>query len=381
MTATQAPEQRTFLTREELWEAYVADGEARGLTRFKKDRFNSSCKVYDLWRARDAQGSDGRITRPQIAEALGVPIQNLRSVDRWMGWMVRQGVIGKQHVTTAAGKTLGLRVELRAVSEVEALTRGCSSAGSNVIAPRIRIPRRQLTAQELCEGRVRPRRLRAGRGSPEPLGRPVPLFSTEESVAPIGPGGSSPTGTPPGPKEAQAACARGAPAGKSADAIEPSGDASPEAALERRLKAALGGEALRTLGRAERAFEAVLGPPAAGRLCRLPVIRELLWCLARLDRYGDFGRGRAGAGLSVLEARLDGALHDLRYDGSPAPAHLGYFIPPLRAEARRWKHRWAPAVKAEREARGVRRAPTVRSQIQRGEVPETVVYAARELGS
>jgi hypothetical protein len=126
------------------------------------------------------------------------------------------------------------------------------------------------------------------------------------------------------------------------------------AALERRLTAALGGVGLSTLRRAEEAFVAILGPPPAGRLGDLPTIRELLWTLGRLDRYASFGRGQPGAGLSVLEGKLEGHAWAVRYEGGAVPRHLGYFLPALRAEARRWKHTWAPRIKADRARRGVR---------------------------
>ncbi len=230
--------------------------------------------------------------------------------------------------------------------------RGCSSAGSSAI----RIHRRKLTAQEACEGRVRPQRLRAGRGSPEPLEKPVPFFCPVTNESPVGPGGEPLRGLPPGPVEEMAARARGAPSGGSLDTIEPNGEQGEAAALERRLRAALGGDSFATLQGAEDAFVAVLGAPPAGRLGHLPTIRSLLWALARLDRYGSFGQGQPGAGLSVLEGKLEAQEHLVRWGEAVRPAHLGYFLPALRAEAKRWKHTWAPRIKAQRVAAGVRRA-------------------------
>jgi hypothetical protein len=113
---------------------------------------------------------------------------------------------------------------------------------------------------------------------------------------------------------------------------------------------------MQTLCRAEEAFVVALGPPVAGRLGRLPTIRELLWVLERLDRYGSFGQGAPGAGLSVLEGLLEGHAWAVRWEGAKAPAHLGYFVPALRDIARRWKHTWAPRIKDQRIAEG-RREP------------------------
>jgi hypothetical protein len=125
----QASEAKTYLTREQQWQIYQADCEERRLTRFRRDRFNNHCKIYDIWRRWHAEGGDGTITRPQMARALGCELHNLTSIDRWIGMWVRQGVISKSEVRSMTGKSLGLRVELRAVSEVQALSRGCSSVG------------------------------------------------------------------------------------------------------------------------------------------------------------------------------------------------------------------------------------------------------------
>lgn len=122
---------------------------------------------------------------------------------------------------------------------------------------------------------------------------------------------------------------------------------------------AIGEGALQTLCRAEEIFAAGLGEPAAGRLSHLPSIRRLLWVLERLDRYGDHGRGRADAGLSVLEGRVKGMTWALRWGEAPAgsrPRHVGYFLPELEVEARLWKHREAPRIKDQRIAEGKRPA-------------------------
>jgi hypothetical protein len=120
---------RVYLTREELWEVYEAYCRAHGRVQFKKDRFNNCCKLYDLWRRWHAQGGDGTVTARQMAQALGCELHNITSVRRWMAVWVEQGVISKEEVLSMTGKKLGLRVDLRPVDEIQALMRGCSSAG------------------------------------------------------------------------------------------------------------------------------------------------------------------------------------------------------------------------------------------------------------
>jgi hypothetical protein len=130
------------------------------------------------------------------------------------------------------------------------------------------------------------------------------------------------------------------------------------AALECRLTAALGGVAARTLSAAEMAFSDALGPPVAGRLTHLPTIRELLWVLARLDRYCTFsGEPQPGAGLDILQGKLERVAGEVAWGERPAaPRHLGYFVPELRLEARHWKHQTAPRVKDRRIREGRRPA-------------------------
>jgi hypothetical protein len=154
------------------------------------------------------------------------------------------------------------------------------------------------------------------------------------------------------------------------DASPPTGELDAVAALERRLTAAVGGEALRALTAAENAFAARFRPALLlsaerpltgqelallGRLRHVPTVQSLLWALARLDRYADFGRGRAGAGQDVLEQLLDRVALDRDAGEGPLPRHLGYFIPELRAVAKRWKHTWAPRIKRRRRQAAGRR--------------------------
>lgn len=115
-----------------------------------------------------------------------------------------------------------------------------------------------------------------------------------------------------------------------------------------------GREAPPWLAELEAAFAERFGFPQDGRLCDPTTIQRLRWVLDRLDRYAVRGEGRAGAGVSVLLGRLDGHVEAVRWDGAPVPRSLAYFIPALRSEARRWKHTWAPQIKAQRVAAGVR---------------------------
>jgi hypothetical protein len=240
-------------------------------------------------------------------------------------------------------------------------SRGCSSVGSS---ERVRLPRRRLDPVEAPRSRVRPWCPAAGRGSPWHYAQPRGgFFSAERFGSSGGPGGEPLKGSsPPGPKNSVVVRARGADGG-SADASAPPGSPGAVAAVEGRLRMAVGEGALRTLCRAEEIFAAGLGPPSAGPLVHLPSVRRLLWVLARLDRYGDMGRGQAGAGLSVLEGRVEGLAHALAWGETPRggrPRHLGYFLPELEVTARRWKHTWAPRIKDRRIAEGRRarrRAP------------------------
>jgi hypothetical protein len=153
------------------------------------------------------------------------------------------------------------------------------------------------------------------------------------------------------------------------DAIEPVDSAEALAALEQRLTAALGVVAAQTLAAAEDAFRCSLGSLAAwqrcqlgepsatgGRLGHLPTARRLLWVLERLDRYADMGAGRKGAGLEVLGQRISTHRHLVDEGQAVVPRHLGYFLPMLEEEARRWKHTWAPRIKDRRIVAG-RRPP------------------------
>jgi len=361
---------RTWATKEEIYEVFLRDCEQREV-RPHTQLFENVWAVYNALRKREAIGGDGTTSTRQLARDLYPDVgediaawQRKRvSIWRWLKLLERQGLIQTSELRGGSGKSLGLRVELLTVTEeVMALARGCSSAGSS---DRIRVPHRPLrTAEERCEARVRPWCPRAGRGSPGRFESPVPLFSPEKVETPGGQEGKAPKGALPScPTERRAACARGAPDAGSVDTIEPDGEQSEVAALERRLTAALGEGAAQALWRAELAFAAIFGEPPKGRLRHLPTIRELLWVLQRLDRYGDFGRGRPGAGEAALEGALEAQAYSVRWEGAALPAHLGYFIPALRAEARRWKHTWAPRIKAQRVAAGVRR-PSAREPVE-----------------
>ncbi len=216
---------------------------------------------------------------------------------------------------------------------------------------------------------MRPWCPRAGRGTPRRFGEPPPFFSSAESVGPRGTGGTAPKGPfPPVPKEDRYSRARGAPAGPEIDTSQPEGStrlsgSSPiespgaVAALDRRLTAALGVVAARTLAAAEEAFCDALGPPIAGRLVHLPSIRGLLWALERLDRYCSFnGKPQPGAGLDTLLGQLEGTAERVAWGELQRPRHLGYFVPGLKKAAREHKHEQAP-VRKDRRIREGRRAP------------------------
>jgi hypothetical protein len=311
---------------------------------------------YGAYRKRAIAG-DGSTSGPQLRQDLYAKGRDCKndSTRRHTRLLEEIGAITTRTHSSDTGKYLGLLVDFHAVpEEVVVLTCARSSAGSS---DGIRLRRRRLSAEERCEARVRPRCPRSDRGAPHRFERPLPLFSLARVGGSGGSGAQALKGRAPDPLEARAARARGGAGGASVDAIERSGGEGAAAALERRLTAALGMGPGETLQRAENAFAAVLGPPAAGRLAHLPTIRELLWVLARLDRYGSFGRGQAGAGLSVLEQKLEAQDHVVRWEGAARPAHLGYFLPALRAEARRWKHTWAPQIKASRRRRAGAEAP------------------------
>jgi hypothetical protein len=118
---------------------------------------------------------------------------------------------------------------------------------------------------------------------------------------------------------------------------------------------------------AERLFAATFGPPAAGPL---RLAGPLLAALDELER--QFARmaelnGRPvwpDAGLSYLEQLIGGEAEERRWEERPPPRHVGFFVKPLLAEARRTgrKYRQHPVAK-QRRATG---APGSRPPHRRG---------------
>lgn len=195
--------------------------------------------VYGVLRKRASIGGDGTVSTWQLARDLYPDVgedkeaqkRKSTSVRRWIRLLERQGAIRTSVLTSPTGKSLGLRVELCAMSEVGALTGGCSSAGS-----RARIPRVRLRGEELDAARVRRWCPRAGRGAPRRFVDPSPFFSPPRVVRPGGVGGSSPTGTPPSSFKTEVRRARGP---DWSDARSPDVDQNAVAAPERPRTAAL----------------------------------------------------------------------------------------------------------------------------------------------
>lgn len=127
---------RTWLTAEEIREVVEHDCHERGV-RFRSDLFENVCAVYEAHRKRAAMGGDeststrqlARDLYPDVGDDMQAWLRKRHSVQRWLRLLERQGVIGTSEVRGATGKRLGLRVSLRAVSEVTALTCARSSAG------------------------------------------------------------------------------------------------------------------------------------------------------------------------------------------------------------------------------------------------------------
>jgi hypothetical protein len=127
---------RTWLTAEEIREVVERDCEERGV-RFRVDLFENVLATYEAHRKRGALGGDGSTSTRQLARDLYPDVgedmdawrRKRESVRRWLAVLDRQGVISKDEIRGPTGKRLGLRVDFRAVSEVRALARGCSSAG------------------------------------------------------------------------------------------------------------------------------------------------------------------------------------------------------------------------------------------------------------
>lgn len=127
---------RTWLTAEEIREVVQHDCHERGV-RFRRDLFENECAVHEALRKRMAMGGDGSTSSRQLARDLYPDVgedtdawrRKRNSIIRWLRLLERQGVITRAQVRSSSGKDLGVRVSLRPVSEVAALTCARSSAG------------------------------------------------------------------------------------------------------------------------------------------------------------------------------------------------------------------------------------------------------------
>ena len=135
--ATTARPSRTWATKEEIYEVFLRDCEQRDVRPYTQ-LFENVWAAYNALRKREAIGGDGttstrqlaRDLYPDVGEDIAAWQRKRHSVQRWLKLLERQGLIQTSELRGASGKSLGLRVELLAVSEeVMDLTRGCSSAG------------------------------------------------------------------------------------------------------------------------------------------------------------------------------------------------------------------------------------------------------------
>jgi hypothetical protein len=126
---------RNWATREEGREALEAHYETLGKQLYA-NLVEDVWTVYEILRKRASQGHR-TISVRQIARDFYVDVgedyeayrRKQKSIQRWLRLLEAVGFIAVQEHVGSSGKTLGLRVELRPVCEVEALTRGCSSVG------------------------------------------------------------------------------------------------------------------------------------------------------------------------------------------------------------------------------------------------------------
>jgi hypothetical protein len=122
---------RKWATDAEIHEGCEWDADQRGVRLYPYWRDNV-ITVYGILRKYAAQGQH-TITERQIARDLYNDVgddydayrRRQQSVQRWLRALERMGFIHVQQLHGATGKSLGLRVDLRAVSEVGALTQDC----------------------------------------------------------------------------------------------------------------------------------------------------------------------------------------------------------------------------------------------------------------
>jgi hypothetical protein len=394
---------RTYATNPEVCElvrlAHIRDNPR---TRFYSQVANHCADTYDVLRKRAAElGTDEFvISQPQIVYELYDGIDShddaekkWSSVHRWLKRLRAAGLIAWEPVSDETGWNVGIRVRLLAVPT-------STLPGPAGVAQSVRATsgwrRCRESRQERIERRVRPWDRRSGQKG---VGRyelsTPPFFGVQDLTGLELPGDSDPVGGPH-PREAVDLHARGGEGGPPAadevsDAIErnsrqgellavvepstavaalpnePPGSSTAVAAPEASMVA---GPEVGGLGVLEGSFERYFGPPRDGRLRHRPTVERLRWVLARLDRYGAFGQGAPWAGVQLADRFMAGHAEEVSAGRAPAPRHLGYFLPALEAEARRWKHQWAPRLKAQRRRRRALQAvATVEKAIADGRLP------------
>jgi hypothetical protein len=126
-------------TAEEIRAGVELDCERRGV-RFYSNLFEKTEALYAAHRKRIAVGRDGTTSTRQLARDLYPDVgddfkaaRNKRQgIKERLELLVRMGAIDKSELRDAAGKALGLRLDLQAVPDQvsrRACSRGCSSVG------------------------------------------------------------------------------------------------------------------------------------------------------------------------------------------------------------------------------------------------------------
>jgi hypothetical protein len=190
--------------------------------------------------------------------------------------------------------------------------RGYSSVGRATAGDSCEARRRRESRRERHERRVRPHCRRVGNKTGA-----VPRFLSPEKSAPSG---LSPLkGLQPEDLH-DTNDRRG----------RPPGAAAPESDQQQRIE--------QQVAEAERLFELTFGPPAAGPLLIAgPLVAALELVDRRFAQLAELNGwpAREGRALSYLEQLLGGEADARREEGRRAPRHLGFFVKPLRAAARR----------------------------------------------
>jgi hypothetical protein len=218
------------------------------------------------------------------------------------------------------------------------VSRGYSSVGYSPSDRSCEVRRRRETSSERRARRVRPNCRRVGNktGAVGRLEAESPSSKPSEKSQPSGLG-SSPKGTPP----TKALDVRGheaatTPVDAPAPSSDPAADAAPDWAKQR----------LEWLDAAERLFAEAFGAPVGGRLADgvplLKAMERFERSAADVAELNGWQPATAPRALSMLQALIGGELDALRWgERRPRqpPRHLGYFVAPLLAEARRNEER------------------------------------------